>query len=147
MRFENFVRFNSFKEEICRIWAIVVSDFYYFKERLEVKKYHRASLGRCLLAGLLLLLLQGRALAASEWFTCKVELAGPSKNYSFVTLTDQAEPPAFVSKWFILQPDKSKEMLAVALMAISTGKQVVVVVDPEAGNYPEISDIFLQAGQ
>lgn len=112
-----------------------------------MKKYLNVSLGRLLLAGLLLLLLQGQVLATSEWFTCKVELAGPASNYSFVILTDQAEPPAFVSKWFILRPDKSREMLAVALMAINSGKQIVVVVDPEDGNYPEISDMFLQAGQ
>ena len=112
-----------------------------------MKKVLKVNLGRLLLAGLLLLLLQGQVVAGAEWFTCKVEVAGPAENYSFVTLTDQAETPAFVSKWFILPPDKSREMLAVALMAISTGKRVVVVVDPEAGSYPEISSMFLQAGQ
>jgi hypothetical protein len=112
-----------------------------------MKNFLKVSLGRLLLAGLLLLLLQGQVLAGAEWFTCKVEVAGPAENYSFVTLTDQAATPAFVGKWFILPPDKSREMLAVALMAISTGKLVVVVVDPENGSYPEISSMFLQSGQ
>lgn len=112
-----------------------------------MKNCLKVSLCRFLLAGLLLLLLQGQVQAGSEWFTCKVELAGPGSNFSFVTLTDQAETPAFVSKWFILSPDKSRSMLAVALMAISTDKRVVVVVDLEDGNYPEISNMFLQAGQ
>ncbi len=100
-----------------------------------------------LLIGMLMLIFQGIAFAETSWFTCKVELAGPGKDYSSVALTDQSETPVFTGKWFTLPADKSREMLAVALVAINTNKQVVVVVDPDAGAYPEISDIYLLAGQ
>jgi len=94
-----------------------------------------------------MLMIQGTAFAETSWFTCKVELAGPGKSYTFIAVTDQSETPAFTSKWFILPADRSREMLAVALVAINTNKQVVVVVDRDAGSYPEISDIYLLAGQ
>jgi hypothetical protein len=100
-----------------------------------------------LLVGFLLLLFQGAACAESSWFVCKVELAGPGNSFTFVTLTDMSETPAFTSKWFILPEKRAREMLAVALVAINSNKQVVVVVDPEACTYPEISDIYLRAGQ
>ena len=83
--------------------------------------------------------------ADSYWYTCSVDLAGPGKVETFVALTDQAETPAFVSKWFLFPPERFREMLAVALTAINSDKKVVIVVDPESGTYPVISDIFLQA--
>ena len=94
-----------------------------------------------------MLMVPGMAFAETSWFTCKVELAGPGKNYSSIALTDQSETPVFTGKWFTLPADKAREMLAVALVAINSNKQVVVVVDPEAGTYPEISDIYLLAGK
>lgn len=113
-----------------------------------VKRNCRVNFTCLLLVGLLLLLISHvAAWAESGWYTCKVELAGPGKSYTFVALTDQSETPAFTSKWFTMPDDKSREMLAVALLAINTNKQVVVVVDPVAGSYPEISDIYLLAGQ
>ena len=114
---------------------------------MRTKNCLKVKLCRLLLAGLLLLLFQGQVLAESVWFVCKVELAGPGDVLTFVTLTDQAENPVFTSKWFILPDEKSRAMLAVALLAISTDKRVVVVVDPDMGAYPEISNMFLQAGQ
>ncbi|MCK5679973.1 hypothetical protein KAI46_04085 [bacterium] len=114
---------------------------------IKLRNCFKVNWGRLLFAGVLLFLFQGQVLAESAWFTCKVELAGPGKAFTFVALTDQAETPAFTSKWFILPDDKSRAMLAVALLAINSEKQVVVVVDPDEGPYPEISDIFLQADQ
>lgn len=93
----------------------------------------------------LLLVMGATAFAESAWFTCSVDLAGPGKVETFVALTDQAAEPAFVSKWFLLPPDRAREMLAVALTAINSGKKVVVVVDPESATYPEVSDIYLRA--
>jgi hypothetical protein len=109
--------------------------------------------------GLLLLLFQSQAFAESSRFTCKVESAGPGKNFTFITLTDQPhiqifdsqgdteqpQVPVFINKRFVFPEDKSREMLAVALLAISGDRQVVVVVDPLDGIYPEIIEIFLQA--
>ena len=114
---------------------------------LRGKYLGRACLINSLLLGMLMLLFSGLASAETGWFTCKVELAGPGKDYTFVALTDQAETPVFTSKWFILPEERSREMLAVALLAINTNKQVVVVVDPTIGSYPDISDIYLLAGQ
>jgi len=114
---------------------------------MQVIRRHslRVNLIVFLLVGMLMA--QGMAFAETSWYTCKVELAGPGKNYSSIALTDQSETPAFTGKWFTLPADKDREMLAVALVAINANKQVVVVVDPEAGAYPEISDIYLLAGQ
>lgn len=114
---------------------------------MRVKNSLKVKLCRLLLAGLLLLLFQGQVLAESAWFVCKVEMAGPGDVFSFATLTDQAENPVFTSKWFILPDEKSRAMLAVALLAITTDKRVVVIVDPDNGAYPEISSMFLQSGQ
>ncbi|HDS16705.1 MAG TPA: hypothetical protein ENN66_08910 [Proteobacteria bacterium] len=84
-------------------------------------------------------------LAESSWFTCTVDLAGPGPNETFVALTDLAAEPAFVGKWFLLPQERAKMMLAVALAAINGGRQVVVVVDPDANLYPQITDIYLKA--
>jgi len=110
--------------------------------------YLRAGLSRFLLAGLLLLFLfNGAVLAESGWFTCKVDLAGPGKLTTFVALSDQANKPAFSGKWFVLPEDRARAMLAVALVAINSNRQVVAVVDPKDGDYPEITDLYILAGQ
>ncbi|MBN2706440.1 MAG: hypothetical protein JXR89_08375 [Deltaproteobacteria bacterium] len=84
-------------------------------------------------------------LAESGWFTCTVDLAGPGSTETFIALTDLAAEPAFVGKWFLLPQERAKMMLAVALAAINGGRQVVVVVDPDANLYPQITDIYLKA--
>ncbi len=96
--------------------------------------------------GFLLMVLPGSAaFAETAWFTCSVDMAGPGKVETFISLTDQAADPVFVGKWFLFPADRSREMLAVALTAINGDKQVVVVVDPESAPYPEITDIYLKA--
>ena len=95
---------------------------------------------------LLVVVLAGTmSFAASAWFDCSVDLAGPGKDETFIALTDLAEEPAFVSKWFRLPVERAREMLAVALTAINGNKNVVVVVDPDSGSYPVVSEIYLKA--
>ena len=83
--------------------------------------------------------------AESNWYTCSVDLTGPGKIETFVVLTDQAETPAFVYKWFLFPQKRFREMLAVTLSAINSDKKVLVVVDPDSATYPVISEIFIQA--
>ncbi len=83
--------------------------------------------------------------AETAWFTCSVEMAGPGKVETFISLTDQAADPAFTGKWFLFPADRSREMLAVALTAINSDKKVVVVVDPDSATYPEVADIYIKA--
>ncbi len=94
---------------------------------------------------LVTIFIETTACAESGWFTCSVDLAGPGKIETFISLTDLAEEPVFVGKWFLFPVARAREMLAVALSAINSGKTVVVVVDPESGTYPVISDIYLCA--
>ena len=99
-------------------------------------------LGVVLLA---VILIETTAFADSGWFTCSVDLSGPGKTETFIALTDQAEEPAFVGKWFLFPAERAREMLAVALSAINSDRKVVVVVDPDSGTYPVVSDIYLRA--
>ena len=111
----------------------------------DFRKVCRLSLIGGLLGVGLLIVMGSTAFAESAWFTCSVDLAGPGKIETFVSLTDQAQEPAFVSKWFLFPPDRAREMLAVALTAINSDKKVVVVVDPDSVTYPEVTDIYLRA--
>ena len=94
---------------------------------------------------LAVILMEAAAFADSAWFDCSVDLVGPGKTETLIALTDLAEEPAFVSKWFLFPAGRAREMLAVALSAINSDKKVLVVVDPDSGTYPVISEIFLQA--
>lgn len=107
----------------------------------------RAKFIGCWLGAALLMtfLVKPVVFADSNWYNCSVELAGPGKTGTFVALTDQAETPAFVGKWFLFPPENLREMLAVVLTAINSDKKVVVVVDPESATYPVIEYIFLKA--
>ncbi len=101
----------------------------------------------CFLGAMLLVivLVGTTSFAASVWFDCSVDLVGPGKTETFIALTDLAEEPAFVGKWFLLPVEQAREMLAVALTAINSNKKVVVVVDPDIGSYPVVSEIYLRA--
>ena len=108
---------------------------------------HRVKFMGCFFGVMLLVIvLTGTAsFAASAWFDCSVDLVGPGKTETFIALTDLAEEPVFVGKWFLLPVEQAREMLAVALTAINSNKKVVVVVDPDSGSYPAISELYLRA--
>jgi hypothetical protein len=78
----------------------------------------------------------------SQWNTCRVNLAGPAADGTetpnpvvYINLTDQGG--TFSGQWFFASQDGKTEMLAVALSAISLGKNVAAALDPpNAGGTP-----------
>ena len=64
--------------------------------------------------------------ASAAWYTCSINLVGSTSSKPAIRLTDTASSPAFTSNWFFIAGDKSKEMLATALTAMSMGKNVLV---------------------
>jgi len=64
---------------------------------------------------------------AGVWYTCTVEKAGSGWNdHVYITLSDTTETPAFTGVNFVVPDTRKKEMLAIALTAITTGKNVLV---------------------
>ena len=64
---------------------------------------------------------------AGVWYTCTVEKAGSGWNdHVYITLSDTAGTPAFTFVNFVVPDTRKKEMLAIALTAITTGKNVSV---------------------
>ncbi len=100
----------------------------------EGKKKISATWLLALLFGLALYgLCPAPARAAADWFTCRVNLSGPGGEQVLINLTDLAEKPAFVDKWFLVPDSQAREMLAVALTAINANRRVLVQVDLETG--------------
>jgi hypothetical protein len=71
--------------------------------------------------------------AAPDWYTCTVDAAGPGWASIYVELTSA---PAFTGKWFIIPTENGKEILAVALTAMTNGMQVLIYADPSLSNPP-----------
>ncbi len=85
--------------------------------------------------------------AASDWYVCNVEMAGPINGPQGVRLflTDTAAPPVFQNQEFQAPRAMIKEFLAVALEAINQGRKVKVYTNPLTGTVPVVSAIYLQA--
>jgi hypothetical protein len=77
--------------------------------------------------------------AAVTWHTCTVDRVGPGGGQIFVQLTS----PAFAQKWFLAPSEGGKELLAIALTAMTSGMQVYVGVDLTLGSYPTIVAFYL----
>jgi hypothetical protein len=69
----------------------------------------------------------------TDWYVCTVDRAGATSAdfdrdnpgpYYILILTDTADPPAFWQTLFIPDQPVQDQMLATALTAISTGRQV-----------------------
>ena len=87
----------------------------------------------------------GESSAAPQWYTCTVLQAGPGGAVTLVKLKDTASSPAFASKWFLAPADRAKEILAVALTAMSNGMTVRVSLDLSVPDeYPPISAFYLK---
>ena len=64
---------------------------------------------------------------AGVWYTCTVEKAGSGGgNHVYIWLSDTNDPPAFTNRCFTAPDGRKKEMLATALTAMTTNKQVEV---------------------
>ena len=79
--------------------------------------------------------------AAPAWYLCKVEMAGPGGSAILIQLTDKSA--SFTKKWLTAPADKAKEMLAVALTAMSNGLSVAVYTDTSLSGYPQIYSFYL----
>ena len=78
------------------------------------------------------LILPTQPTLAAEWYTCHVDEAGPTGTGTVVKiyLTDVAEVPAFDENTaFSAQTGREKEMLAVALVALSNELKVRAQLD------------------
>ena len=78
--------------------------------------------------------------AAQGWYTCTVNMAGPGWGTIYVQLTSS---PTFTQKWFQAPTNGGKEVLAVALTAMSSGMKVYLSADLAVGAYPTIIALYL----
>jgi len=71
---------------------------------------------------------------AGVWYTCTVERAAVGWNdHVYITLSDTAGTPAFTFVNFVVPDTRKKEMLAIALTAMTTNKNVLVKLTDTAG--------------
>ena len=82
------------------------------------------------------------ASAEYKWVFCTVELAGPNSSGMYIRLTDASASPTFTNKGFFCPEDQAKEMLAIALTAISLNSKVHAYIDPDSVN-GEITSLYL----
>ena len=90
------------------------------------------------------------AQAAPKFFTCEVIMGGTADDGSFmIRLTDigNGSNPAFERKWFVGRQQISKEMLAIALTAMSNNIPVRLRTDPDAGAMPLVLNLYLRPGE
>jgi hypothetical protein len=81
------------------------------------------------------------ASAAQQWYTCRVEMAGPGWGAIYIQLSDNSA--AFTKKWFSVPADTKKEILAVALTAMNSGMKVLINTDLNLSGYPPIYAFYL----
>ena len=89
----------------------------------------------------------------SAWYNCTVNRVGPAADGTetpapviYIMLTDQGA--TFTDQWFFAGANAKEEMLAVALSAISLGKQVNVALDPPVAGgtpYTQVYRMYIMA--
>lgn len=86
--------------------------------------------------------------AGQQWYVCSIVKVGQSGGKDYVQLTHVPTEgaPAFTARFFRLPAEKAKEMLAVALSAVTGGFKVEVYVDAEI-EYSEVYAVYLVAEQ
>lgn len=84
---------------------------------------------------------------AQNWYTCMVQEVGPASDGGetaapviYINLTDVAG--GFEGYWFFAAENSRNEMLAVALSAMSTGRQVTVAADEPVPNNTTYTQIY-----
>ena len=92
----------------------------------------------------------------TTWSVCNVNQAGAAGNGTetavpvvYIMLTDAATGgPQFTDQWFYADNNGKDELLAVALSAISAGKQVTATYDPPSNPggepYPQLYRLYLR---
>jgi hypothetical protein len=74
--------------------------------------------------------------ATPPWFVCSIDSVGPASGTYYIWLTDTADTPVFTDRYFVLDANQAKQLLAVALTALATSKDVQVYLGsatPSAG--------------
>lgn len=66
---------------------------------------------------------------AASWALASINQVGKSSNESVVQLTHVSSKPVFKNKFFRFNSENSRDFLAVALTALSLGKNVVVLIN------------------
>lgn len=93
-----------------------------------------------LLVALMVFPVIGRAQTAL--YRCQVLSAGPTGDTQ-TTLMLRGISPAFDDRWFVANPLRNKEQLAVALAAMINNREVLAQVDLDQPGKPEIVSIVL----
>lgn len=79
------------------------------------------------------------------WYNCRVLMAGPAEDgVIYISLRNQGSPE--FTHWFKAHPDMQKEMLSVALTAI-TANLPVSVAPKELVDYGQIDRMYLVSPQ
>jgi hypothetical protein len=101
-----------------------------------------------ILFALVLLVAGIEAQAGQQWYVCSIVKVGQSGGKDYVQLTHVPTQgsPAFTARFFRLPAEKAKEMLAVALSAVTGGFKVEVYVDGQI-EYSEVYAIYLVGEQ
>lgn len=82
--------------------------------------------------------------SAQVWKTCSVVSVGAdSTAKAYIQLTDTAGTPAFTSRYFTLVSTAKNELLASALTALSSGKNVVVQL-ANTSQYANVNIMYVQ---
>ena len=76
---------------------------------------------------------------SEEWRTCNVTRTGAGWGNVYLKLTCNGVPET----WFIARSDQTKEMLATALTAITTGKQVRAYLAHRPSGYHEVRACYI----
>jgi len=101
------------------------------------------SVSFCIL--LLAILLTFAVSANAAWYTCTIDMIGSTTStpIPIIRLTDTDANPGFKNIWFLMRGDQSKQMLATALTAVNSGKEVTVQVTG-IENYSDLISIYLR---
>ncbi|MBN2467585.1 MAG: hypothetical protein JXD19_05485 [Deltaproteobacteria bacterium] len=78
--------------------------------------------------------------AAPAGYNCTVDATGPYSGTIYIQLTSASN---FTGKWFTAPAGMQKEILAIALTAMSNGFTVFVYADLGAGSVPPIQGLYL----
>lgn len=90
------------------------------------------------------------AIGEKDWHICRVDEAGPgADNYVVLKLTDVSTDSSFSGRWFVARQERSNEMLATALVALSNDMFIRIFADdaPEDIQYRIIYNLYLVRGK
>ena len=95
-----------------------------------------------------LALIAPAAHAGQQWYVCSIVKVGQSGGRDYVQLTHVPNEgaAAFTARYFKLPAEKAREMLAVALSAVTGGFKVEVYVDGQI-EYSDLYAMYLLAEQ